>query len=92
MIRRDTTIDHSFSQSQNGSVVADSGKKEDDNDLFELAADNDHPLSIQPMPPPVPSEIRSPLTDISGANIPLPSETFSDPVDEKDIPESPNTL
>ena len=92
MIRRDTTIDHSFSQSQKGSVIADSEEEGDDNNLFELAADNNHPLLIQPMPPPVPSEITSPLTDISGANTPLSPETFSDPADEEDIPESPNTL
>ena len=45
------------------------------------------------MPPPtVPSEISSPLTDISGANTSLPPETFHDPEEEEDLSESPNTL
>ena len=92
MIWRDTTIDHFFSQSQKGSVVADIEEEGDDNDLFESAANNNHLLPIQPISPPVPSEITSPLTDISGANTPLPLKTFSDPADEEDIPESPNIL
>ena len=45
------------------------------------------------MPPPtVPSEISSPLTDISGANTLLPPETFLDQEEEENLPESPNTL
>lgn len=43
-------------------------------------------------PPAVPTEISSPLTDISGANTLLPPETFQDPEEEKDLPKSPNTL
>lgn len=42
------------------------------------------------MPPlTVPSEISSPLTDISGANTPLLPETFQDP--DVDLPESSTT-
>ena len=61
--------------------------------LSESAIDNKHPLPNQPMPPPaVPNEIPSPLTDISGANTPLPPETFHDSGEEEDLPGSPNTL
>ena len=42
--------------------------------------------------PIVPSEVSSPLTDISGANIRLLPETFQYPENEKDFPELPNTL
>ena len=45
------------------------------------------------MPPPtVPSEISSPLTDISGANTPLPPITFLDQKEKKNLRELPNTL
>ena len=43
-------------------------------------------------PPIVPSEISSLLTDISGANTPLPLKILYDPKEEKDLPELPNTL
>ena len=92
LIRRDITIDYSSFQSLKGSVVADSEEEGDNNNLFESAADNNHSLLIQPMPLLVPSEITSPLTDIFRANTPLPLETFSDPANEEDIPELPNTL
>lgn len=93
VVGRDATLAHSTPQSQKGSVVADSEEEGDNNSLSESAIDNDHPLPNQPMPPPaVPSEIPSPLTDISGANTLLPPETFHDSEEEEDLPGSPNTL
>ena len=44
------------------------------------------------LPPTVLSEISSPLTDISGANTPLPPETFFDQEEEENLLESPNIL
>lgn len=93
VVGRDAILACSNLQSQEGSIVADSKEKGDNNSLPESAIDNNHPLPNQPMPPPaIPSEISSPLTDISGANTSLPSETFHDPEEEEDLPESPNTL
>ena len=93
VVGRDATLAHSTPQSQEGSVVADSEEEGDNNSLPESAMDNDHPLPNQPMPPPaIPSEIPFPLTDISGANTSLPPETFHDPEEEEDLPESPNKL
>ncbi len=88
-IGRDTTFTHPTPQSYKGSVVADS-EKERDNSLPESVVDKNHLLPSQSMPPLlVPSEILSPLTDISGANIPPPPEAFQD-LDEN-LPESATT-
>ena len=89
-IRRGATIDHSIFQSQKRSVVANSKEEGDNDSLPESTVDSDHPLPNQPMLPPVPSEILSPLTDISGADTPLPKGTLQN--FEEDLPESPDTL
>ena len=45
------------------------------------------------MPPlAIPSEIPSPLTNISKANSSLPPEIFHDPEEKEDLSESPNIL
>ncbi len=68
-IGRNATFAHTTPQSHKRSVVVDSEEGGDNDSFSESAIDNDHSLPSQPMPPPlVPSEISSPLTDISKAN------------------------
>lgn len=93
VVGKETILANSTLQSKERSVIADSKNEGDNNSLFESAANNNHPLPNQSMPPPtVPNEILSPLTDISETNTPLPSKTFHDPEDEEDLPKLPNIL
>ena len=92
-IRRDTTLAYSTPQSQEGSDVADSEEKRHDNSLSKSTIDNDHPLPNQSIPlPAISSEIPSLLTDISGANTSLLSETIYDSEKEEDVLKSSNIL
>lgn len=73
-------------------IIANGEEEKDNNSLPESVADNNHLLPNQHMPLlAFPSEILSPLIDISGAYTPLPP-TFQDPKDEKDFPVLPNIL
>ncbi|MCJ1343477.1 hypothetical protein MMC31_001671 [Peltigera leucophlebia] len=91
VIGRDGATHYSTPQSRERSAGSDDEEEGDDNSLPESAANNDHPLPNQPMPPPaVPSNTSSPLNDISGTDILLPADSFPDLEGEEDIPESPN--
>ncbi len=90
VIRKDAIFAYPTHQSHKGSVVADSEEERDNDSLPESALDNDYPLPSQLIPPPVvPSEISSPLTNISKTNTPPLPEAFQD-LDE-DLLESATT-
>ncbi len=90
LIERDATFAHPTPQSHKGSIFTDSEEEKDNNSILESTVDKYHFLPSQPMPlPVVPSEILSPLTDISGDNTASLPEVFQ--YLDEDLPESATT-